>query len=89
MNEKQRLYHRPHTLHVSAVDTLDTVGYVNKNKTRNCVLDAIEKYDASKSKIFVRLDPGLKTIFQDFCNERNISMNEEIVSLIEADICSF
>lgn len=73
-------------MNVSRFDDRDVVGYVNKNKTRNCTLDASKNYDAKKAKIFLRLDFDLKEKFQQFCKENNISMNAEIISLIQADL---
>jgi len=81
-------YYRSHTKNVNSFDNNDMIGYVNKNKTRNCQLDAAEQYDSKKGKIHVRINPEIKEQFQDFCKSNRISMNAEIVSLIEADLRS-
>lgn len=80
------MYYRKHEMSVSSFDENDIVGYVNKNKTRNCQLDAAENYNNKLEKIFVRIAPELKFRFQKFCEDNNTSMNAEIVSLIEADL---
>ena len=80
------MYYRKHEMNVSSFDEQDIIGYVNKNKTRNCTLDAIKQYDSKMAKIFIRIDPALKAKFKKFCDENNTSMNSEIVSLIEAEI---
>lgn len=80
------MYYRKHEMSVSSFDENDTVGYVNKNKTRNCQLDAAENYNNKLEKIFVRVSPELKFRFQKFCEDNSTSMNAEIVSLIEADL---
>ena len=80
------IYYREHRKNVSSFDDNDFIGYVNKNKTKNCVLDAVEQYDAKMGKIFIRLDPELKSRFQLYCKQNNISMNSEIISLIQADL---
>ena len=36
-------YYREHTMTVSSFDNEDKIGYTNKNKTRNCQLDAQKK----------------------------------------------
>ena len=82
------MYHRNHTKIVSSFDKDDTIGYVAKNKTRNCQLDASEKYNSQFAKILIRINPELKDEFQEFCRDIGISMNAEIVSLIESDIRS-
>lgn len=82
------MYYRKHEMNVNSFDDKDTVGYVNKNKTRNCQLDASKNYDSKMSIIYIRIDPELKLWFQKFCEDNNISMNAEIVSLIEADVLS-
>ena len=80
------MYYRKHEMSVSSFDENDTVGYVNKNKTRNCQLDAANNYNGKLEKIFVRVSPELKFRFQKFCEDNGTSMNAEIVSLIEADL---
>ena len=84
-----RIYKRRHEKIVSSFDNDDKIGYVNKNKTRNCQLDASKNYDAKFEKIFIRIQPELKQKFKSFCVENNMSMNAEIISLIEADIASY
>lgn len=83
---RTNMYKRKHEKNVSSFDLEDTIGYVNKNKTRNCQLDAAEKYDSKMSKIYLRVNPELKVKFQKFCEKNGTSMNAEIVSLIEADL---
>jgi len=83
------MYLREHNKTVSSFDNRDKIGYVNKNKTRNCQLDASKNYDEKFEKIFIRIQPALKQKFKDFCVKNNISMNAEIISLIEADIASY
>ena len=80
------MYYRKHEMNVSSFDKEDIVGYVNKNKTRNCQLDASKNYDSKMAKFLLRIDPELKSRFQKLCKENNVSMNAEIISLIEADV---
>lgn len=82
------MYYRKHEKNVSSFDENDKVGYVNKNKTRNCQLDAAEQYNAKMAIIHIRVMPELKYQFQKFCEQNSTSMNAEIVSLIEADVRS-
>ena len=86
---EEQMYHRSHVMNVSSFDPLDKVGYVNKNKTRNCTLDAIQKYDAKFSKLVIRLDPELKADFQRSCENEHVSMNEKITSLITEYVEAF
>ena len=80
------MYYRDHKKKVSSFDDKDVIGYVNKNKTRNCQLDASEKYESKMAIIHIRVSPELKFRFQKFCKDNGTSMNAEIVSLIEADL---
>lgn len=80
------MYYRKHEKNVSSFDENDKIGYVNKNKTRNCQLDAAKQYDSKMAKMYVRISPDLKYLFQRFCEDNGISMNAEIISLIEADL---
>ena len=82
------MYYRKHEKNVSSFDTNDTIGFVNKNKTRNCQLDAAANYDSKMGKIYIRINPEMKFQFQNFCMEHGTSMNAEIISLIEADMLS-
>ena len=82
------MYYRKHEKNVSSFDENDKIGYVNKNRTRNCQLDAAEQYDSKMGKIFIRINPELKYQFQKFCEYNGTSMNAEIISLIEADVRS-
>lgn len=84
--EGYKMYYREHKKKVSSFDNQDVIGYVNKNRTRNCQLDAAENYNNKLEKIFVRISPELKFRFQKFCEDNSTSMNAEIVSLIEADL---
>lgn len=80
------MYYRKHEKNVSSFDKNDKIGYVNKNKTRNCQLDAAEQYNSKMAILHIRVDPDLKYRFQQFCKNNNMSMNAEIISLIEADL---
>ena len=80
------MYYREHKKNVSSFDDKDVIGYVNKNKTRNCQLDASEKYESKMAIIHIRVSPELKFRFQKLCEDNSTSMNAEIVSLIEADL---
>jgi len=84
--EGYKMYYREHKKKVSSFDDKDLIGYVNKNRTRNCQLDAAENYNNKLEKIFVRVSPELKFQFQKFCEDNGTSMNAEIISLIEADL---
>lgn len=59
------MYYRQHEKSVSSFDQNDTIGYVNKNKTRNCQLDAAEQYDAKMAIIHIRVKPDLKYHFDE------------------------
>ena len=83
------MYYREHKKSVSSFDEKDTVGYVRKNKTSNAQIEANERYNARFDKIFIRIPPSLKQEFMQLCEENNISMNREILSLIIADIESY
>lgn len=86
MDYIDKMYYRKHEKNVNSFDKNDKIGYVNKNKTRNCQLDASEKYESKMAIIHIRVSPELKLRFQKFCKDNGTSMNAEIVSLIEADL---
>lgn len=81
-------YYREHTMTVSSFDNEDKVGYVNKNKTRNCQLDAQRKWDDKFAHYYLRIPEKLKKQFKELCELNNVSMNQAICDLIEADIWS-
>lgn len=83
------MYYREHKKSVSSFDEKDTVGYVNKNKTSNTHLEANERYDSKFEVIHIRIPPDIKQRFKTFCEENNISMAKEILSLIVADMESY
>lgn len=80
------MYYRKHEKNVSSFDENDKIGYVNKNKTRNCQLDAAERYNSKMEVIYIRINPDLKYQFKKFCEDNNTNMNAEIVDLIKADL---
>ena len=81
-------YHRNHIMTISSFDSEDKVGYVNKNKTRNCQLDAQKKWDSKFAHYYLRIPEELKKQFKELCEKNGVSMNSAICDLIEADIWS-